>query len=267
MTGPAVVKVGGALLDDAEAFAGFVRAIAALPAGGTVIVHGGGAATDRLLARLGIETPRVQGLRATPSDAIDAVVGSLSGTVNHRIVSALLATGVRAAGLTLTDAGLCRCSPMTLPTGEDLGRVGRAEAGDGAAVGALLDAGITPVVACIGDDGAGGALNVNADDAAVAVAASIGARGLWLLTDVDGVRNAAGATLASLDAGEAEDLIAGGVIAGGMIPKVRGALAASARLGGPVTIASWRSVGGTLAGERGGTRVSAALDEAPAERR
>lgn len=238
---PVVVKVGGALLDDASSLRTFLSH-AAKAAGRLVLVHGGGGATDRLLSQLGIDTPRIEGLRATPDEAIDVVVGSLAGTANHRLVAGLHASGARAVGLSLTSGGLCRCERARAESG-DLGRVGLAHAGDRDLVRLLLEAGFVPVVSSIGDDGAGGALNVNADDAAVAVAATLGAREIVLLTDVAGVRGGDGHTMAELDEAETDRLIETGVIAGGMIPKVRGALRASAALGRGVRIGSWNDAG------------------------
>ena len=104
----------------------------------------------------------------------------------------------------------------------------------------LLAGGFLPVVSSIGLDDAGGFLNINADDAAAALAGIVGARGLVLLTDVAGVLDASGHVIPSLDRDAIERHIADGTIHGGMIAKVRGALEAAEQSGVPVTIASWK---------------------------
>lgn len=239
--GPLVVKLGGALIDDARAMRATVAAIGALEAvapGSTVIVHGGGSAVDRQLARLGMETRRHEGIRITPPEQMEQIAGVLAGATNARLTGALLAEGVRAVGMTLASGGLTRAR-VAVREGVDLGRVGEIDGGCADAVLALLDRGFVPVVSSIAADAHGEPLNVNADDAAAAVARIVGARALVLLTDVPGVRGADGQVLERLDRGAAESLIACGAISGGMIPKVRGAIDAAERCGAPAVIAGW----------------------------
>ncbi|MEL7471745.1 MAG: acetylglutamate kinase [Planctomycetota bacterium] len=235
MSRPVVLKIGGAILDDTPRMRSLLGAIAAHAGRGVVLVHGGGTTADRLLARLGIETPRIDGLRSTPDEAVDPVVGALAGVANHQIVSALRAQGGRAVGLTLSAGG------MTVARRLDtrLGHVGEVVETNGNLLGVLLDQGFVPVVSSVGDDGAGDALNINADDAAVAVASACAADRLAFLTDVAGVLDAEGRTIERLDAERMAALEASGVIRGGMGPKVRGALRAAAALGIPVVIARW----------------------------
>ena len=231
-----VVKLGGALLDDAAALAGVVRTIAAFD-GAVIVVHGGGAEVDRRLAAAGILSEKIEGVRVTPSEAMAEVVAALAGVVNHALVRALQGAGANAVGLTLTDGGACACARKIMPAG--LGRVGEVVGGDGALWRTLLDGGFVPVLSSIGAD-ADGALNINADEAAAGVAKAAGAASLVLLTDVEGVRDADGRTIASLDAERIEQLIAGGVIVGGMAVKCRSAAGAAEASGVPVRIASWR---------------------------
>jgi acetylglutamate kinase len=239
--GPLVVKLGGALIDDAHAMRATVVAIGALEAvaaGSTVVVHGGGAAVDRQLSRLGMETRRHQGIRITPPEQMEQITGVLAGATNSRLTGALLAEGVRAVGITLASGGLTRAR-VAVREGVDLGRVGEIAGGCADVAHALLERGLVPVISSIAADARGEPLNVNADDAAVAVARIVGARALVFLTDVPGVRGAEGQILGRLDRSAAESLIASGAIGGGMIPKVRGAIEAAERCGVPVVIAGW----------------------------
>ncbi len=239
--GPLVIKLGGALIDDACAMRATVRAIGALEAvapGSTVVVHGGGAAVDRQLARLGMETRRHEGIRITPPEQMEQIAGVLAGATNARLTGALLAEGVRAVGMTLASGGLT-LARVAVREGADLGRVGEITGGRADVAHALLEAGLVPVISSIAADAQGELLNVNADDAAVAVAGIVRARALVFLTDVPGVRGAEGRIIERLDRSAAESLIGSGVISGGMIPKVRGALDAAQRCGAPVVIAGW----------------------------
>jgi acetylglutamate kinase len=136
--------------------------------------------------------------------------------------------------------------------------VGELAGGDGALVKHLLAGGYLPVLSSIAVCESGGFLNVNADDAAAQLAGIIGASGLLLLTDVPGVRGADGTVIESMDTEDAERLIADGTVTGGMIAKVRGAVAAAESGGVPVVIASWAdpsALEALAAGASVGTRV------------
>ena len=252
---PVIIKVGGKAIDDARA----LRALAAslVEAARTepiIVVHGGGAAVDRRLA--GRPVSRVAGLRITPPDQIDIVADALGREVNSALVEAINQAGRRAVGLTL-DKAMATARVIRGPGGEDLGRVGEVTGGDPGALRALLDEGVTPVVACIGRDDEG-PLNINADTAAAGVARFTRARMVALLTDTDGVLDASGTVIASLTSGEIEELIASEVISAGMIPKVRAALEVASVAGAPVLIASWadsNALASALAGGEAGTRV------------
>ncbi|TVQ62505.1 MAG: acetylglutamate kinase [Phycisphaerales bacterium] len=245
--GITVVKLGGALLDDAAALAMIARTIAAFE-GPVIVVHGGGAEVDRRLAAAGIVSEKIEGVRVTPSEAMAEVVAALAGVVNHALVAALQSAGANAVGLTLTDGGACVCARKTMPAG--LGRVGEVVGGEGALWLGLVRDGFVPVLSSIGAE-ADGALNVNADEAAAWVAKAVAAASLVLLTDVEGVRGADGSTIGVLDLAEIERLIADGVIVGGMAVKCRSAASAAAASGVPVRIASWRDAGALSDGSRG----------------
>lgn len=257
-TGPIVIKLGGAPIDAPESCAVLWEAIANAWVSNRrslIVVHGGGVAVDRRLAEVGIETPRINGLRVTDDRAIGVVAGVLAGEVNRTVVGGLRALGVDAAGVGLSDGGLCRCEPI-----EGLGRVGRVIDGDPAVLRALLVAGFLPVVHSIGMDEVGLALNVNADDAASGVARVCNAARLVLVTDVPAVRGAGGEPIADLTPAAAAAFIASGDITTGMAPKVNAAIEAAAA-GAEAAIGSWRDAAALIAGEPGaGTRVSACAE-------
>ncbi|MCE2882247.1 MAG: acetylglutamate kinase [Planctomycetaceae bacterium] len=261
---PLIVKIGGALLESADqhldAFRGLValhQAVRARGGAGIVLVHGGGAQVDRQLKLVGIETPRIEGIRVTTREAIDQVVGVLAGSAHMRLLGILAAQGARCVGLGLSDGGLCQCRHTT-KFAFDAGEVGEITGGDGTVAHTLLSAGFMPVVNSIGLSAAGEPLNVNADEAACAIARVVGASGLVLLTDVAGVLDASKALIPELDAARIEALIADGTISGGMIPKVRNALDAAAQAGCPATIASWRDPAAIATGATG-TRILSPL--------
>ncbi len=239
---PHVVKLGGALLDNSEALACVTASIAAMhraQSGSVIVVHGGGAAVDRHLARLGMETRRESGIRLTPPDQMAAIASVLGGTVNQQVVGALLSLGVNAVGLDLGDGGMTTSVQLT-SLSFDPGRVGRVATGDPRLLFTLLQAGFLPVLSSVGSDAAGDLLNVNADEAAAAIARITSAASLVFLTDVPGVLDPAGNLLPTLDAESIDRLVLDGTIHGGMIPKVQGALATATTTGIPVVIATWR---------------------------
>jgi acetylglutamate kinase len=264
-TGPILVKLGGAAIDRAhehpelfEALGDLHQAARAEGNGeGVVLIHGGGAAVDRRLERLGLKSERRDGIRITPPQHIDEVVAGLAGSVNKQLVGELQSRGVAAVGLCLGDGFVAQCRKAT-GYNFDPGRVGEVCGGNPRLIDVLLGGGFMPVLCSIGLDDDGQPLNINADDAAAALAGVLDCRELILMTDVPGVLDANGAVIDELTAAEIEQRIASGEIRGGMIPKVRGALQAAQASGVPVTIASW-SDPATLRrlsrGEAVGTRI------------
>ena len=223
-----VMKIGGSLLDGDSGGAGMaalVSAVAALESP-PVIVHGGGKEIARLQAKLGLQTETVEGLRVTDRASMEVVRMVLSGTVNGRLVEALVVGGVDAQGMSGADRGLLRCRKLTLAK-EDLGYVGEITSVRADVLLSLVDAGVVPVVSpvSLGEDGE--AYNVNADSAAAAIASALGALQLDLVSDVPGVL-VEDTTIAELQPDAVERLIDEGTIAGGMVPKVRAALDAVA---------------------------------------
>ncbi|MBK7581839.1 MAG: acetylglutamate kinase [Myxococcales bacterium] len=232
-----VVKYGGHAMVDAELKESFARDVCLLRYVGIriVVVHGGGPQIDQMLARIGLDSSFQAGLRVTDDATMDIVEMVLGGAVNQDIVGLICKHGGRAVGLSGKDDHFMRAHRLAeVPAKDaaggdvlvDLGRVGDVDEVEPRIVDKLLDSGFLPVIAPIAVDEAGLALNVNADTAAGRIAGALGAAKLVLMTDVDGVKDETGALLSSLDAAEAEALIARQVIRGGMIPKVRCALAA-----------------------------------------
>jgi acetylglutamate kinase len=168
----------------------------------------------------------------------------LSGTVNKALAAGLTAAGLPAIGLSGRDAGLLRAR---LQPG--LGRVGTPEAVDPRALEAAWAAGLVPVVSPVSSGPDGGALNVNADEAALALAVAVHAEALVYLSDVDGVRLGT-TTVESLSADEVRRHVAGGAIAGGMAMKVETAMQAVAAGVPEVIVAGKARLTGGFAGTR-----------------
>ncbi|MEX2572381.1 MAG: acetylglutamate kinase [Gemmatimonadota bacterium] len=217
-----VVKVGGNEVDDSEWMERLAAAAVASPAG-TVIVHGGGKEVSDLQRALGAEPRWHEGLRVTTPEGLKAVSMVLSGLVNKRITAALISAGGSAAGLSGEDGPTLEAVPAR---GGQLGRTGEIARVRPELLLTLLHAGITPVLSPVsrGDDGV--ALNVNADDAAAAVAWGLKADRFLLVSNVPGVLED-GDKLEHVDTVELESLISRGVASGGMIPKLRAAMRAA----------------------------------------
>lgn len=220
-----VIKVGGNELDDPDFLFGLARAVQSERDEGhlPVIVHGGGRAITDYQTRLGLAEVRIEGLRVTDEASLDLAEMVLSGLMNKRIVRSLVHEGIRAAGISGVDDGTIYVEKMWHPLG-DLGRVGEVQDVDPHLLNTLLDAGIVPVVSPI-SFGALDALsyNVNADHAATAIAARLGAIKLIFVSNVPGIL-VAGRVARAITARQAEAWIEEGIISGGMIPKVRSAV-------------------------------------------
>ncbi len=221
-----VIKFGGNAMGDADAMASFARDIVLMRQVGVnpVIVHGGGPMIGAMLDRLGIKTEFVRGKRITDQATAEVVEMVLSGLVNKRIVQAINAEGGRALGLSGKDARLMTCDQA----GTDLGLVGEPADLDPGILHTLMKAEVIPVIAPLGAGRGGETLNVNGDTAAGAIAASLEADRLLLLTDVPGVMNSEGEVVTEITPGQVRRLMADGVIAEGMLPKAETALAAIA---------------------------------------
>ena len=197
-----------------------------------VLVHGGGKRITEWLDRLGVPTRFEHGLRVTDAAAIEVAAAVLRGVVNGELVSGLRDLGVDAVGLSGVDGGMLVAERI-----DGMGLVARVVGLRRDLLDSLLVAGQVPVVAPLARDEEGVVCNVNADDVTAGIASGLGARQTFFMTDVDGVRGADGARIAEMTAAGAELLIAEGVISGGMIPKVRAALAALTTDGSEAVIA------------------------------
>ncbi len=222
-----VIKVGGNELDDTTFLAGLANATRTILSQGyfPVIVHGGGKAIADLQHKLGLTPQFIEGLRVTDDASLDIAEMVLSGLMNKRIVRILVNAEIRAAGISGVDDGTIYVEKMWHPLG-DLGRVGDIQDVDDHLLKTLIDADIVPVVSPI-SFGALDALsyNVNADHAATAIAAKLGAIRLIFISNVPGVL-VAGRVIRAVTANQAEHWIDEGIITGGMIPKVRSAIEA-----------------------------------------
>jgi acetylglutamate kinase len=250
-----LIKLGGTLLDSEVSRARLAREIAAIPHR-VVVVHGGGKQMTRYLAERGIASQFVNGLRVTTPEVVDAVLKVFAGTVNTELVGAFRAAGARPVGLTGLDAGLVDAEPLA----EELGAVGKPVRSDAALIDLLTREHYLPVVACVAGDASGAVYNVNADQMAVTCGQSFGADKLIFLTDVDGVKGAAGNILESLTARGAADLIRTGVATGGMQAKLEAAVSALRTGVGEIVIAPGARAGvleEILRGEKTGTRIVA----------
>jgi acetylglutamate kinase len=234
-----VVKYGGHAMIDAELKASFAKDICLLRYVGihVVVVHGGGPQINATLAKMGVTSTFVSGLRITDEETMDVVEMVLGGQINQEIVGLICMAGGRAVGLSGKDDTFIRARKLAsvrtkgstgAETVVDPGRVGEIIEIVPDVVDQLVRSGFIPVISPIGVDRDGHSLNINADTAAGKVAEALRAEKLILLTDVEAVRNGEGELVRSLTAPEAAQLIDRGVIHSGMIPKVQCALDALA---------------------------------------
>ncbi|MDL2323700.1 acetylglutamate kinase [Ruminococcaceae bacterium OttesenSCG-928-A16] len=217
-----VVKYGGSAMASATLKAAVMSDLLLLALVGirVVLVHGGGPEIDSQLTRIGKQSQFVNGLRVTDAETMEVVQQMLAGKVNKDLVALLHGKGLGLCGL---DAGMLTCEKQTEVPG--LGFVGEVQAVDTTVLEFALGAGFIPVIATIGADANGTAYNINADTAACKIAIALKATKLVSLTDVAGLlRNKDDESSLIVDAelGEVEQLIASGIVAGGMIPKVQG---------------------------------------------
>lgn len=217
-----VVKIGGSLLKDDAALPEVARSVATL-SGRAVVVHGGGPEITQWQERLGLQVEWRDGLRVTTPASVQVATMVLSGWVNKRIVAAMVGAGLLAVGVSGEDGALLEAERKE---GGRLGEVGDIRRVNEAVLRALLAAGATPVVSPISRGPAGAPLNVNADEAAIAIAAALRSDRLLLVSDVPGVL-VDGAVLPRVMAADAEGLIKSGAVSGGMTVKLRQALVAA----------------------------------------
>ena len=227
-----VVKYGGHAMGDEAKAREFARDIVLLEQSGInpVVVHGGGPQIGAMLAKLGIKSTFAAGLRITDKATVEIVEMVLAGAINKQIVGMINAEGGRAIGLCGKDGNMviARKANGTIHVDEtgrdeaiDLGFVGEPEKVDTMVLDQVLGRDLIPVLAPVAMGVDGETYNVNADTFAGAIAGALRAKRLLFLTDVPGVLDANKQLIKQLKVEDIRQLIADGVVTGGMIPKVQ----------------------------------------------
>jgi acetylglutamate kinase len=232
-----VIKYGGSAMEDDDVVDRLLRDVVFLEAVGInpVLVHGGGKAISARMREAGLTARFVNGLRVTDEASIRIVEDVLDQKVNPRLVSAINSFGGRARGFSGRQVLRGeKLPPVEDGAGglEDIGFVGRVTGVDTAELETVLHEERVPVVSPVASSESGQTLNINADEAAAAIAGALRAAKLVFLSDVPGImrdRDDGDSLIPSVHAGQVETLIRQKVIGGGMIPKVRGAVAALQR--------------------------------------
>jgi acetylglutamate kinase len=198
-----------------------------------VVVHGGGPQIETALARLGMKGTFVQGMRVTDAATMDVVEMVLGGQVNKEVVELINQAGGKAVGLTGQDGAFIRARKLMLPSEKsdepkiDIGQVGEIDSIDPLVIAALEQSGFIPVVAPIATGADGTTYNINADLVAGKLAEILRAEKLIVLTNTPGVLDKQGKLLSGLTPKKIDDLVAKGVISGGMLPKIASVLDAA----------------------------------------
>lgn len=229
-----VVKFGGSIMESEIGYRNILKDIAFMECVGLrpVLVHGGGKAVSKKMREAHIQSDFLHGLRITDEQSIEVVENVLNNEVNPHLIDILLENGGKARGIHGEDIIQVKKHSGTDPeTGEELdwGYVGKVTHVDTEPITAFLNADIIPVITPLGRSEDGHLYNVNADEVANAVAQALKARKLVFLSDVPGLLENPEDTstlITSLQTNEVEELIDRGIIAGGMLPKIRGAVEA-----------------------------------------
>lgn len=231
-----VVKIGGRAQSSPN-LPGQIGSAWRTSPGSFCVVHGGGDRISEFQRQMGLEPSFVDGRRITTRQDMEIVRMVLSGLVNKELVSSFVAAGLPAVGISGEDAGTITATPIDEA---GLGRAGKPVAVRSDLIEFLLDGGYLPVISPLAtDDGPSGEpLNVNADDAAAAIAIALAASELLLIADVEGVLDKSGKAIACLDQGDAAELIRSGVIDRGMRAKLQAGFAALAGGVGRVRIST-----------------------------
>ncbi|MGD2186590.1 MAG: acetylglutamate kinase [Desulfobacterales bacterium] len=226
-----VIKYGGHAMVDEQLKQAFARDITLLKFIGLnpVVVHGGGPQINSVLDQMGIRPQFVRGMRLTDEPTMDVVEMVLGGKVNKAIVHQINQQGGKAVGLSGKDGGLIQAKKLQIvhqtdtdkpPEIIDPGLVGEVTRINSEIIDKLSQQGFIPIIAPVGAGEAGETYNINADLVASRIAIALKAGRLILLTDVDGVLNASGDLISSIDAQKIQKMIAEMSISGGMIPKI-----------------------------------------------
>ncbi len=234
-----VIKYGGHAMVDEDLKEAFARDVTLMKFIGLnpVVVHGGGPQINSVLDRMGIRPRFVRGMRLTDAATMDVVEMVLGGKVNKAIVAQVNRQGGRAVGLSGKDGGLIMAKKLQIVYQEDdtkppeiidPGLVGEVTRINPEIIQTLTSQGFIPIIAPVGAGEAGETFNINADLVAGRIAGALGAGRLMLLTDVDGVMDASGNLISSIDSRTVRRMIHAGEISGGMIPKIEYGLKALA---------------------------------------
>lgn len=218
-----VVKYGGSAMVDEKLQESVIKDVALLKLVGMkpIIVHGGGKEISKWIDKVGMETKFIQGLRVTDAPTME-VAEMVLNKVNKNLVAKLEKLGVKAAGISGKDGGTLHVEKK-LAKGEDIGFVGNVTVVNTNLIDTLIDDDFIPVIAPIGLDDEFNTYNINADDAACAIAKAIGAEKLAFLTDIEGVCkdvNDKSTLISILTLKSAKKLVSDGIVGGGMIPKI-----------------------------------------------
>ena len=218
-----VVKYGGSAMSNEELQKNVIKDVTLLKLVGfkPIIVHGGGKAISRWVEKVGKEPSFVNGLRVTDEETME-IAEMVLGRVNKNLVTMVEELGVKAVGISGKDGGLLKVEKK-YSDGKDIGFVGNITEVDPKVIYDLLEKDFLPIIAPIGLDENFQTYNINADDAACAIAKAVGADKLVFLTDIEGLYrdiNDKSTFISRLTAGQAESLISEGVIGGGMLPKL-----------------------------------------------
>ena len=218
-----VVKYGGSAMSNEELQRNVIKDVTLLKLVGfkPIIVHGGGKAISKWVGKVGKEARFVNGLRVTDEETME-IAEMVLGRVNKNLVTMVEELGVKAVGISGKDGGLLKVDKK-YADGQDIGFVGDIKEVDPKVLYDLLDKDFLPIVAPVGLDDDFNTYNINADDAACAIAKAVGADKLVFLTDIEGLYkdiNDKSSFISRLTAGQAEELINGGIIGGGMLPKL-----------------------------------------------
>ncbi len=222
-----VVKYGGSVMTDPELQKNVIKDVTLLKLVGfkPIIVHGGGKAISGWADKVGMESQFINGLRITDSDTME-IAEMVLGRVNKNLVAMIQELGVNAVGISGKDGGMLKVDKK-YADGHDIGFVGNIREVDTELLEDLLEKDFLPVVAPIGMDDKYNTYNINADDAACAIATAIGAEKLAFLTDTEGLYKDVkdkSSLISRLTATQAKELVDGGYIGGGMLPKLRGCI-------------------------------------------
>lgn len=248
-----VIKLGGAVLNTENAAKALFDVLSEQTNDEFVIVHGGGALVDTWLKQAGFASAKHQGLRISPAEQMPYIVGVLAGCANKQLMTQAISAGHKPVGLSLFEAGVTATQKL-----KALCLVGKCKSNDDSIVNDLLKIGRLPIVSSIGFDEQGLWYNVNADEAAAAIASNLNAE-LIFMTDVEAVLDENKQPLHQLDTKHIDTLITNGVIVGGMEVKVKTSLHAAQHLRRGVHISSWQkpeNLTALLQGEHVGTKIT-----------